>query len=123
MECYRYLRNIRDLLSDGKTPCERRFGHPVKGPVLQFGATVEHRRICAKDLSRPHQFGTNVLPGKFLGCVLHAGGICKGDLLVADIEELEKMDASEIHAKRLNAKGVLTPKEMNSLYSRSQMEQ
>ena len=29
--------------------------------------------------------------------------------MVADIEELEKMDASEIHAKRLNAKEVLTP--------------
>ena len=29
--------------------------------------------------------------------------------MVADIEELEQMDASEIHAKRLNAKEVLTP--------------
>ena len=26
MECYTYLRNVTDLLSDGKTPCERRFG-------------------------------------------------------------------------------------------------
>ena len=37
------------------------------------------------------------------------GGIWKGDLLVEDIEELEKMDASAIHAMRLNAKEVLTP--------------
>ena len=29
--------------------------------------------------------------------------------MAADIEELEQMDASEIHAKRLNAKEVLTP--------------
>ena len=29
-------------------------------------------------------------------------------MLVADIEELEKMDASDIHAKRLNANEVLT---------------
>ena len=28
MECYTYLRNIQDLLSDGKTPHERRFGEP-----------------------------------------------------------------------------------------------
>ena len=33
MECYTYLRNIQDLLSDGKTPCERRFGKPFNGPV------------------------------------------------------------------------------------------
>ena len=30
--------------------------------------------------------------------------------MVADIEELVRMDASEIHARRLNAKEVLTPK-------------
>ena len=30
MECFTYLRNIQDLLSDGKTPYERRFGEPFK---------------------------------------------------------------------------------------------
>ena len=29
--------------------------------------------------------------------------------MVADIEELEEMDASELHARRLNAKEVLKP--------------
>ena len=28
VECYTYLRNVTDLLSDGKTPYERRFGQP-----------------------------------------------------------------------------------------------
>ena len=42
------------LLSNGKTPYERRLG------VL-------------------HQFGLKVLPGIFLGSVLHAGGIWKGE--------------------------------------------
>ena len=28
VECYTFLRNIQDLLSDGKTPYERRFGQP-----------------------------------------------------------------------------------------------
>ena len=46
----------------------------------------------------------------FLGHALYiAGGLWKGDILVADIEELEEMDASELHARRLNAKEVLTP--------------
>ena len=69
---------------------------------------VEHHPISAKDLSRLHQFGSKVLPGKFLGHAVHTGCTWKGDILVADVEELEKMDASEIHAKRLNAKEVLT---------------
>ena len=29
--------------------------------------------------------------------------------MVADIEELEQLDVSELHARRLNAKEVLTP--------------
>ena len=70
---------------------------------------VECHQISAKDLFRLHQFGSKVLPGIFLGYALHGGRIWKGDILVADIEELEEMDASEIHAKRLNAKEVLTP--------------
>ena len=36
-----------------------------------------------------------------------AGGIWKGDILTDDIEELERLDASEIYPRRLNAKEVL----------------
>ena len=39
------------------------------------------------------------MAGKFLGYALNE----------ADIEELEEMDASELHARRLNAKEVFTP--------------
>ena len=42
----------------------------------------------------------------FFGYVLYAGRIWKGDTLIVDFEELEEMDASEIHADRLNAKEV-----------------
>ena len=70
---------------------------------------VEHHPTSPKDLSRLHQFGPKVLPGKFLGYVLSAGGIWKGDIMVAEIEELEVTDASELPARRLNAMEVLTP--------------
>ena len=92
MECYCHLRNIQDLLSDGKTPYERRFGMPFNGQVLR------KTNLGKKDLS-----------GLFLVYALYAGGIWMGDIMVADIEELEEMDASELHARRLNAKEVLTP--------------
>ena len=104
MECYTHLRNVTDLLSDGKTPYERRFGQPFKGPIIPFGSLVEYHPKTVKDQSRIHQFGKKVLPGLFLGYALYAGGIWKGDVLIADLEELETMDASEIYSKRLNAK-------------------
>ena len=111
MEFYTCLRNVTDLLSDGKTPYERRFGQPFKGPIIPFGSLVEYYPITAKDQSRIHQFGKKVLPGLFLGYALYAGGIWKGDVLIADLEELETMDASEIYSKRLNAKEVIFPKQ------------
>ena len=109
MECKTFLRNIQDLLSDGKTPYERRLGELYKGPIITFGSLVEYDPISAKDQSRIHQFGKKVLPELFLGYALYAGGIWKGDIIVADIEELETMDASEIYSKRLNAKVVTCP--------------
>ena len=77
MECYWYLRNIQDLLSDGKTPYEQRFGMPFDGPVIPFRASVEYHTISVKDLSRLHQFGAKVLPGIFLGYALYAERIWK----------------------------------------------
>ena len=98
-------------MSDGKTPNGRRSGEPFKGPVTPFGSLVEYHPSSAKDQSRIHQFGKKVLPGLFLGYALYAGGIWKGDVLVADLEELETMHASEIYSKRFNAKEVIFPKE------------
>ena len=82
---------------------------PFKRPVIPFGAMVEYHPISAKDPSRLHQFGAKVLPSIFLGYASHAERIWIGDIMISDIEELEEMDASELHARRLNAKEVLTP--------------
>ena len=72
MECFTYLPNVTDLLSDGKTHYERRFGQPFKGPIIPFSSLVEYDPRTAKDQSRIHQFGKKVLPGLFLGYALYA---------------------------------------------------
>ena len=123
VECLSYLRNVTDILSDGKTPYESRFVQQFKGPIVPFGSLVEYYPISAKDQSRIHHFGKKVLPGLFLGYALYAGPFWKGDVLVADIEELETMDASEIYSKRLNAKEVLFLKENGKLSFQSQMDE
>ena len=76
VECYTYLRNIQDLLSDGKTPIRKAFlEKPFERPIIPFGSMVEYHPISAKDQSRLHQFDAKVLPGKFIGYALYAGGI------------------------------------------------
>ena len=94
-----------------------------KGQIIPFGLLVEYHPITAKDQSRIHQFGKKVLPGLFFGYALYAGGIWKGDVLVAYIEELETMDASEIYSKRHNAKEVIFPKEKGEFIFQSQTDE
>ena len=53
---------------------------------------------------------------------MHAGGIWKGDILVANREELETMDASEIYSKRLDAKEGIFPTENGKIFQ-SQMDE
>ena len=86
-------------------------------------ALVEYYPNSAKDQSRIHQFGKKFLPGLYLGYALYAGGIWKGDILVADLEELETMDASEIYSKRLNVKEVIFPKAKRKFIFQSQMDE
>ena len=72
MECYCYLRNMQDLLSDGKTPYERRFGMPFNGPVIPFGAMVEHHPYLCEGHIEIASIWSKVLPSIFLGYALNA---------------------------------------------------
>ena len=49
VECCCFLRNVQDLLGDGVTPYERRFGEPFKGPTIPLGAMVEYHPISTRD--------------------------------------------------------------------------
>ena len=66
-------------------------------------------------LRRTSQESINLERKSYLDCssdtLCTRGGIWKGDILVADLKELETMDASEIYSKRLNAKEVIFPKD------------
>ena len=106
MECYCYLRNLQDLLSHGKTPYAPRFGEPFQGPISPFGSMVEYYPISARDQSRLGQSGKKVFSGICLGYGLIAVRFWKGDILIADIEDLGKFGRDRIHPRRLNAKEV-----------------
>ena len=78
-------------------------------------------------LRKTSQESINFERKSYLDCsldtLLYAGGIGKGDSMVADIEELETMDASEIYSKRLNAKEVIFHKENGKFIFQSQMDE
>ena len=94
-----------------------------KPKVIYTDNSLEFGKAC-EDLSwnhctsTPHRSETNGIAERAVrrvkevtSAVLLQSGIWKGDVLIADLEELETMDASEIYSKRLNAKEVIFPKE------------
>ena len=122
MEWNTYLRNVTDLLSDGKTPYERRFGQPLKGPIIPFGSLVEYYPLTEKDQSRIHQFGKKVLPKLFFGYALYARWIWKGDALIADLEDLETIRIGNLIKKDSMRKRWHFPNKEN-LFFQSQMDE
>ena len=99
--------NDQDLLADGKSQNERRFGESFKGPIIPFGALVGYLPNSERDKARIHQLGKQVVPRIFPGCALIAGRIWEEDILIAENEELGRLDACENFPGRLNAKEVL----------------
>ena len=90
-----------------KGDLERHF----EGPVIRRGSVVEHHAISAKDQSRLHQLGKKFYLEYSWDMHYMRVEIWKGDILVAQtLRSWKIFDVSEIHARRFNAKKVITPK-------------
>ena len=107
MECYCFLRNIVDILKDGKTAFEKRFEKPWYGPYLHFGELVEYQPDKPPDKARCHKYGKETLPGIFVGYKEDAGGGWSGELKIVDVEELnEASDIEHVYVKHILHKQV-----------------
>ena len=118
-ECYTYLRNAQDLLSDGKTPYERRFWKPLKGPIFPFGSLVEWYFISAKDQSRIHHFERKSYLDYSSGTHCTQVEFGRVTYWSQTLKNWKTMDASEIYSKRLYAKEVKFHKENDTGTSNS----
>ena len=107
--CHCYLRHVQGLLADVKTPYERRCGQPFKGPNFSMWCNGRITSDFSERSTRNSSICQESIAWNLSWLWADRGGeFWKGDN-VADIEELENMDASEIHHRRLNAHEVLTP--------------
>ena len=99
----------------GKSPYERRFGMPFRrtsNTVRSDGGTSPY--FCEGHIGMTSVWFKSLAMYILRLCLLR-GRIWKGAIVVADVEELEQTDASEVHARRLNAKEVLTPMKGDNL--------
>ena len=91
-------------------------GNHLKDLLFHLVHWLSITLLTAKDQSRIHQFGKKVFTWIVPRIRIVRSGNLEGDVLIADLEELETMDASEIYSKRLNAKEVIFPKKKENLF-------
>ena len=91
---------IVSIRNPEKTPHERRFGEPFKGPTIPFWSNVSTSFVFTERSVEDYQFDKKVLLGVFLGYELIAGGIWKLDILIADLEDMQTLDASDIYLRK-----------------------
>ena len=95
----------------GRRPVKDVLGNHLKDRLLH----LVHWLSIILLLQTTSQESINLERKSYLDCssdtLCTREGIWKGDVLIADLEELETMDASEIYSKRLNAKEVIFPRQ------------
>ena len=108
-ECHCYLRSIQDFLWDGETHYYRRHWTIQKpGYSVRFDDRVSSY-FSAKDQSIFHRL-VKFFSWSIFGHALYAGRVWKGEILVASIEELDILDASELHVRKFNANEIFMPR-------------
>ena len=88
MACHCSLRNIQGLLADGELFGKDDSGEPFEGPITPLGAVVEYHPIS---IEGPVKAPTNLVKtcqGYFSDTHWLRWRLWKGDIMVADIEEL-----------------------------------
>ena len=118
MECYTCLRNVTDLLSDGKTPFERRFGQPFKGPIIPFVSLVEYYLFFF--LRKTSQDSFNLERKSYLDCSLAT--LCmrrefgRVTYWLQTLRSWRRWTHRKSTQKRLNANEVIFPKDKWRIY-------
>ena len=98
MTTYCFLRNVVNILHDGITAYQRRFGQPFRDHQILCGAEVEYYPINPADKKKLHTFDQKTLTGVFLGYGQQAGGGYNDELEILDCQEVH----NATHKSRIN---------------------
>ena len=127
MQGYCILRNVRDVVRDGKTPYELRHGDKFRGVILPFGTGIEYKPSSDREVSMLQKFGPKTRKGILVGYHLHNGGRWSGDYLVVDSHALKTSSSTETayahRVKEIVHDGIITfPARDGSLWELDSVE-
>ena len=106
MECYWYLQNVRDLLADGENAVWKTIWRTIQRANNSFGSNGWISSIFTKRSGLKFiNLARKCYQESFLAMSWSQWEIWQGDILMADLEDLEEMDASDFYPRRINAKG------------------
>ena len=83
--CFCFLRNVCDIVRDGKTPYQLRHDAEFGGMLLPFGCLVQYKPASNREKAAVEKFGSRMTQGIFVGYHIHSGGKWSGDYRVIDV--------------------------------------
>ena len=111
------LRNAHDILADGLTAYEARFGEPFDVVIVPFGASVEYKPSSKADTEKLPELGKKTCEGLCTGCCQKAGCGWDGDVDILDGMELKNAgDIDDVHTKRISADEMTVTKKNGEVY-------
>ena len=79
-----FLRNINDVVNNGKTAYQLRHESDFCGKRLPFGCAVHYKPSAHREVDDIQKFEARTRTGILVGYHLHSGGKWSGDYLVVD---------------------------------------
>ena len=127
MECFWYPSPLTPLsppspqrsrpLTERENSVSKAFGEPFCGPTIPFGSMVEYHPVSAKDQAKTPPVWQKGPSWHLRWLCIVRGDHVEGRHFVADAQELQNIDASELCARRLNAKEVLVPRKREEYFT------
>ena len=96
------MRNVCDVVREGKTAYQTRHDADFDGKLLPFGCLVHYKPASIREKESLQKFGPRMTQGIFVGYHLHSGGKWSGDYKVLDVNMYrDRPEHCAVHVHRI----------------------
>ena len=96
------MRNVCDVVREGKTPYQLRHDADFGGNLLPFGCLVQYKPASIREKEALNKFGPRLTQGIFMGYHPHSGGKWSGDYRVLDVSKYrDRPEGCAAHVHRV----------------------
>ena len=95
MAAFCMLRNVHDILPDGRTAYEKRFNETFRGTIIPFGSAITYRPANPDIIAQMAKMGQKTREALFMGYEQHHGGGYTDRVWILDALKLTNAETTD----------------------------